>query len=609
MPRKTDKSRVKVWQNRVDASSKEYKKWEEKFRCKELYDYYEGFQWPDDERERYVINLVFPTIEARKPSLLFYRPKVKVEPLPTHADDMGTVVEERAQLTQDTVNTFIQYKNTNFQDQTYMALLESFFRFGMIEVGYTADFIDNPNAGKPLLEDDGKTEIEGTIQPEQIPKEENLFIKRIPAHTFRVSMESQNDLGRNSWCGYYEWHYPADLKRNKQYKNTNTIKITGQVRSETAAIEDEESEEEGAAGRYKNMAKVWKIWDNRTKKKMVWVDGGDKFLVEKTYRRLPFADLKFHERLDQYLPLPVVFNWKSPQDELNETREMQRTHRKRFYRRYTYVDGAIDIEEIEKLETGGDGVYAKSNRDEPLRPVPDAPLDSAILRNIPLTKDDFREISGVGGDQRNVAESETATQAQIMDVRSRVRESWARVQVANWLARIARLMIEEIRDNFTLPMMIRINVDPLAPSAGEQALKTAVLWQQIQSEELVSSYDVSVDIESLSPMSEDAKRQQWTQLLTIFSSPQLLAALSVSDVIMRKTLGYYGITSEREIQGFKQAIQQLLMMQIAMAQAQSGGGGGGPVGQEPAQPGAKPDVAAIMKQIENQLPTGNVGGA
>jgi len=140
-------------------------------------------------------------------------------------------------------------------------------------------------------------------------------------------------------------------------------------------------------------------------------------------------------------------------------------------------------------------------------------------------------------------------------------------------------------------------------------MKTAILWQQIQSEELVSSYDVSVDIESLSPMSEDAKRQQWTQLLTIFSSPQLLAALSVSDVIMRKTLGYYGITSEREIQGFKQAIQQLLMMQIAMAQAQSGGGGGGPVGQEPAQPGAKPDVAAIMKQIENQLPTGNVGGA
>jgi hypothetical protein len=580
MPRESD--RVKVWTDRFITSNKLYEDWSEKFETKRLENYYLGFQWTgkteEEAKKLYVINLVFSSIEVNKPTLSFYKPQVRVQPRPSRSDDLLSNAENRARLCQDTVQTFIDDPDLDFFLETNLALHEAHFRFGIIEVGYTADFVDNPDAGKPVLKEDKSVLVDSSgdpvLQGAHKLKKEGLFLRRIPADTFRVSVSSKNKISRNDWVGYYEWHYVEDIKRNTNYKNTAGLKQTGSLKTEirTPTMDKDENEHHG-------MIKIWKVWDLRSQVRHVIASNHDKFLQEDVpFTYLPFAVIKFHEILDSFYPLPPTFEWLGPQDEVNETREMQRAHRRRFYRRYTYKDGAIDVEELEKLEAGGDGVYAKSNMDNPLIPVPDAPLSSDVWQHLDASKLDFMTVSAIGGDQRGVAESETATQANIIDQRSRIRESSARTRVANWLADIGRLMLLCLRDNMAMPFWIRRNVDPYAAKLGSpEPMRVSELFEQISSDDLDLDFDIFVDLASMSPVAEDVQRLSWNQVLAIITNPAILSLLGKSEVLLRKTLRLYGITAENEIQEIKRVMAETVMeMQMAaMMQAAGGEGGAG----------------------------------
>ena len=602
MPRTSEKDKVKSWQKKVASAGKAYRKWEDQFRCKQLEEYYEGKQWEEEtqdlSQQKYTINLVFPTVEIKVPSLMFYRPMIKIRPKPTRSDDSFSTAEVRAKLQEDTVNTIIQDRRLNFQFETTMALRESFARFGVIEVGYTADIIDNPLLRKPELTDEEKGMTEAAPQ---IVQDERIFIKRIPADHFRVSVSSKNKLDRNDWCGYYEDHFISDIKANPQYRNTASLKRSGTIDREYGGGEydPDEMDEEGNA-KQRDTIRLWKIWDLRSMTKYVFSENGEKFFKEEPFEYLTFAVFKQYERRTDFYPVPPIFQWLHPQNELNETREMQRVHRRRFYRRYTYLDGAIDKEEIEKLETGGDGVYARANRQDPLQPVPDAPLDMAVVRSIPESKADFREISGVSDEQRGVSDADTtATQANIVDVRSRIRDSYQRQNVAGWLGEIAWLILKTVRDKMALPMWIKLNTDPAGPNAMAEAAGVAEAWKLITAEELGEiEYDVTVDMQSLTPVSNELEAQRWNQVLSLMGNPQMVAVLAGSDVLLRKTLSYYDIRSEKEVVEIKKAMMAIMAMLAAAAAAKAGGGPGGP--QEPG-PGATPGNEAIAQQIQAQI--------
>lgn len=582
MARTTEADRVKTLEKRIRQANKLYDKWSDRYETKRLEDYYLGKQWSgleeEEAKKRYVINLVYSSIEVNKPSLIFHNPQVRMQPRPERGNDLGSDADSRARLCQETVQTFIDDPDFGFADDTALALQEAHFRLGIIEVGYTSDSIANPEAGKPVLKEDDETPVRDgsgaeVLQPDRVVKSESLFIKRIPASSFRVSISSKNRVSRNDWVGYYEWHYVEDVKRSPAYKNTANLKATGTISKE---LRDESDVNPDDLERHHGMIKLWKVWDIRRKVRHVIAEGHPKFLQEDvSWKYLPFSIIKFHEILDSFYPLPPVFAWLGPQDEVNETRDMQRAHRRRFYRRYTYTEGSIEDTELQKLENGGDGVYAKSNVPNPLIPVPDAPLSADVWRHLDESKTDFIAVSAVGGEQRGVAESETATQASIIDVRARLRESAARTKVATWLAGIARLMLFTIRDNMALEFWVKRSVDPYSPNAPQEALKTATLWQQITADDLGDlDLDVFVDLASMSPITEDIQRNSWSQVLALLTNPALLAILSKSEVLLRKTLNLYGIRAENEIQEIMKVIQIVVaeMQMAAMAGAGSAGG-------------------------------------
>lgn len=603
MPKPRQEDRVKRWHERIAAGNKVYDRWAKRYDVDRLVNYYCGYQWrgtPEDEAQlKYVINMIFPTLETQQPSLMFYRPTVQIEPKPPYADDPMSMVAQRAQICQDTVQTFIDKREVNFSLHTTLGLRDAFFGFGLAEVGYTADWIDNPHAGKPVLDDQNEEMQDGEgaaiEQPGKIPQNEQLFVKRLDPRCFRVSLSSRNVLTDNDFVCYYEWHYVEDVKRNPKYRNTATLKASGQIK-DMPQIEDELERE-----RHAGMVKLWKVWDLRQKVKHVVVDGHDKFLLEgEAFAFLPLAALKFHELPSDWYPLPPVYNWMCPQDELNESREQQRNHRRRFERRYITEDGRLRDEELEKIEKGGDGTIAKalgSLANPPIMPVPDANLSGDVWNNLAATKEDFNTITGTSGEQKGVSSADTATQANIIDVRSRIRESQARVCVSNWLADICRLILLTLRANMQLPFWIQANADPLAQDPNEM-MRVAQSYQEITAQDLGDGeMDVKVDITSLSPVTIDQQRQDWTQVLGLLTNPALVMIFAISEPLLRKTLKYYGIVAESEVKAIMQALQMMMMAQAQAQAATMAGPSGTPgAGQPAGKPAGMPASGGVAIQ-------------
>lgn len=610
----SEKARVELWHSRVRAADKLYDNWSEQFATRQLEDYYLGKQWrglsETDANKRYVINLFFSTIETNKPSLIFNNPQARITAQRARADDLMSRARQRAELCQDTVQTFIDDPDFGFMDETSLALHESHFRFGICEVGYSSDYFINPDAGRPYLKEKGsekgqpKVDSDGkpVIQPEYIVTSEQCFIRRIPASQFRVSISNKNKISRNDWVGYWEWHYVEDLKRNPVYKaGARGLKASGSIDKQYHEGRFDESPEERE--QHSGMTRVWKIWDLRTRMRYVIAQDHDKFLLEdEPFKFLPFSILHFYPILDSFYPLPPTYNWIGPQDEVNETRDAQRAHRRRFYRRYTILTNSVRPTEIEKFETGGDGVWIEIDQPNAIQPVQDAPLSSDVWQHLDESKVDFLTVSGVSGDQRGVAESETATQANIIDQHARLRESAIRARVQNWLADICRLILLTIREDMTLPFWVKRNVDMSAvnDNKGAEILHTAMLWKEITAGDLDEvDLDVNVDLSSMSPVAEKVEKDAWLETLALITKPEVQMILSMSPVLLEKTLRLQGIKSKTEQAEIAGVLQNLLMMQTAQAMAATDGpdgpapggpkkAGGGPGKKLPPRPGQTP---------------------
>ena len=607
MAKISDKERVGAWQRRVAASTKNvYEPWADDYSVDMLEEYFYGLkQWQGEssqwDQRKYVINLFYPSVKISMPSMLFQVPKYKVDPKPTRVDDPMSDVVARAKLQEDTLNSFVQDPDLGFELECFLGMFDAQFRYGICEVGYTADFIDNPLAGKPILRDDQTEMMDGdgnaVVNPKVVMTGERLFLKWIPAKQFRVSERNVNRLEACDWVGYYEWHYTDDLKANPRYKNTSSLQATGRMKGSKsdAASRDEKANRPG-------MVKVWKIWDLRALQRRVFAEGTEKFFLEEPFKFLPLAALKFDEILGQFLPLPPTFNWVHPQNELNDTREMQRVHRKRFIRRYLRRNGAFNSEEeFRKLCEGDDGVSAEVNGDPTTAVVPmqDAPLDSQIVRNIPQTEDDFTRISGISGEAQQVAQSETATQANLIALSGRIRENAKRITVGKWLGQIGRLLLLTLRENMALPFWIKIAVDPASPMAMDEAQEVKYLWDQIQAEDLGNiDLDIGVELSSMSPVAQEQEREEWLTFLQLMVSPQLGAVLAQSPALLRKTAGLFNIHNERDLREVAKAMEAAAMMN-AMAMAQQAN----PKGQSGmAAPGPTPTNGAIGGQLAQQLP-------
>lgn len=621
-----------LWATRRELANRRYKKWSEKFKTTICEKYYYGDHWNTvdlNEYRAYVTNEIFAAIQVKLPSLLFSKPIFNVKPKPGDVNINLEAASKRAMLSQHTLNYFAAEEKTGLGTAVETTVIDAHFRFGIVEVGYSADWIDNPDAGQPVLRSDREntysSEPEIVYEPPKLPKNERIYVKNIPAENFRVGgIESSESLSRCSWCGYWEWYRLDDIIAHYKLKNVGWYNRSGDYDDslyDEDVLEDEVKESQDRS----KLVRVWKIWDRDEKVKLTILDSTGEIIRKQKFKRLPLIDLRFHRRLKSWFPIPPVFNWLSPQDEMNETREAARAHRRRYVRKYIYDRAAFDDEnELDKLQNGGDGVFAASDKSlgtPPVIALPNADLGAHHSEMLQVSRVDFDNIAGVTPEQRGQAQSTTATQANLIDARSNIRETKDQYIVAQFLNRIGREILEQVREKLTNSLIIPVYTQssPDLSPIGEFQLDE-VTWEEIKTDAL-GDEDVSVDVsvESLSPVTQQNQKEAFLAFLAVMAEYEPLA---LSPRLVRTVANNFNFTDEEAIQEYqKMAIlaytakknelilqNALLENQVAQLNAQNAAAGqqqGNQIAQRTLAQQTPNDQEQIRNQISNQS-TGNV---
>lgn len=611
-----------LWSSRITNANKVFDAWESRFKCTTLEDYYRGFQWKgkgigirETNRNPYTINLFYSTIKIKLASLLFQRPSFAVSPRPGNSDwDIESAVHS-AQIKEDVLNTIIQNPNANFVKVIKRAALDSFFRFGMVEVGYAADW-RNPQKEPIYLkshnEEDVPLENDKKLKPaygeDELPVNERFYFRRIKPRRFRVSVNDAEDLNDVEWCGYYEYYYTRQLQK------TPGIKWPDNYGSSESGQRMYSSDYAGAVGldakepehvkllRDGEICKVWHIWDGIAKKRLMLLDGEYQELWSESYERLPFLEMRWDYDVDGFYPIPPSFQWISPQDEINEAREQTRSYRRRFTRKFQAVQGAIDTEEIEKFVDGPDGSVIMVKQPNAISAIDNPQLGPTTDNALTIAKDDFNIISGTSAEARGQnADRETATQAKIVDARAQLRESADQMDFSNWIIAIGRETLAQAAEKMSEGLWVKYTSDPGETAVLKDAASFKPYYKWIKAQDLSDGYDfdINVDINNATPQ---AMQQQQQAFISFLSLVQNYPAIAMSPILIREAAYRCGYRNEQVIHQY----QQVAVLSMAAKAAQQANQQGMSLGQAmqsaQGQNGQNSNNAALAQQAQMATP-------
>jgi hypothetical protein len=692
---KKEEEQVRLLFRRIATAKKHKEKWEKDYEVDRAHDYVRGFQRDTGDEldaqgeKKYVINKILAALKARIPALFYYFPYVRIKPSPGRAKSVGSTIQQRCDLLQDTINTIVRQPKTRFKPENLMALKEAHWAFGVIETGYEADWGENPFVPKPTLVENQEVrdtlEEIGTIPPDadetdinaplaklkEVPHSETFYVKHIPARQFYVATNDRSSIETQDWVGYWEWMYVEDIKRSDTFQGTENLKANASMGGPTGGSTTHEGTMDkdlapiGKDDRNKDvppdMVRVWRIWDQRDKKRYVIAEGHDRILKETEYYYLPLSVLRFEVMPGEWYPIPPIYQQLMEQDETNDSREWLRLVRKGTRPRYIYDKNSFPAEELEKLENDEffTMVATENGNMTPIVPVQMPQISDAVIRTLALADSGFAEqaaSSPIDRLTRGSGGAPTATEVSAMGQSSGVRDSYEQQEVSEWMAATCSNMIKCALEKMTLPQWILINTDPTAPNYGTesqllgqgmeqyktlmQANQMAVneevypppppppgmpgpdgqpvpegvpppaedpqrmmmiqKYQEITPEQLQSAddgmqWDITVDVESLSPVTEEQKATKIMQVLGMLAAPGPGQLLALSPPLLKSILNLMGIRDSGDQQNIFDALKVKMQMEQQAAMAGAGqppGTASQPSGPNPNQTGGPSQPAA-----------------
>ena len=592
------------WNMRVEAADRVYKAWVDRFKVEMLYQYFEGFQWfyeTDENNRPYVINMIEAAIDTKLPNLLFDNPQFSLRARPVGLKYDEDKANASSQVREDALNFIAARADFGITDKHELAILDSFMGFGVMETGCSDELLWNPN-------------INLSDEPEVL---DQVYCKQIPYDMFRVAATANWDLSVGKWYGYYEFIPYTRLNKYKDkikfvakpYDDADEV-ATVDASSGKITVATESNNVIGPAG----TAKIWKIWDFEHMKRLVMASSEDaqardQILEYDDIEFAPLSFLRFKKRRKGWYPYPYIWNWLSPQDEINDSRQAQRLHRKRFSRKYLAKVGAFESEEeLDKFLYGPDGTVIKVNTMDAIQAVQDAPLDPVSVNSLGLTYDDFARVSGAADDQRNVAAESsrtTATEAKIVSQSSQIRDSKDSLSVANFMCSIGRNIMRSARE-VKKAFWIEAKIPNIDGPMMELKTKTTK-WQRITGKMLQDEdYDVDLTVTSVSPINAQQDKTAFMEFLALITQYEILA---FSPALLREAAYRCGYKNAGVLNQFQQMAQLAAVGRLAQLKGQVAAGNQ-QNGVQPSQPGQLPQqqVAAstpptnedIMNKIFNR---------
>lgn len=562
----------------IDNANKYYQQWSDKFKCRMLEQYFEGEQWKL-KRDRvspnynpYTCNLIYSTIRQKLAALLFQRPNFQLSAAPGNYQWNPEVAIRSTYIKQDVLNTTISNPNLNFAKHLKRAARDSFFRFGIIEVGYAADW-RNPQKEPVIMQSDlnPKTTKDRVVDQNEVPINERIYVKRINPRRFRVGVSDATDLNDHNWVGYYDYYYTKDLRNAKGINwpsKVSPISFAGDNYS--AGYINELTMDRPDFLQYAqdaSISKVWRCWDLVSKKEFLYLDDGMQELWSDDFERLPLIDIRWDERIEGFYPIPPVFQWISPQDEINEAREQTRSFRRRFTRKFQYVLNTIEPEEVEKFQSGPDGSIIAVKQANAITPIQNPDMGAVPELALQNARDDFGIVSGSSAEARGqIADRETATQATITQQRASIIESAEQMDFSNFVCLIGREILCTAQERLTEGIWIK-------ETSNEMALTDvqvdAPIYKWIAAQDLSDGYDYTIEIDVLNktPQAQALAQQSFTSFLALLGQYPMIA---MSPVLIREAAYRCGYRNEKVIHQMQQVALASMAAKAQQAALQKG---------------------------------------
>jgi hypothetical protein len=694
--KRKQEDKVRLLFKRIAKAKKFKEKWEQDYEVDRSHDYVRGFQRPEGDEldaqgeRKYQINKILAALKTRLPSIFYYFPYVRVRPARGRGDSVGSTISERCELLQDTINTIVRQPKTRFKPEIMLALKEAHWAFGVVEVGYEADWVENPFKQKPKLveNEDVKDDLEemGELpaveeddvisqelsKVDEVPKAETFYVKHIPARQFYVASNDKSATESQDWLGYWEWMYVEDVKRCESFDNTEDLKASakqadGGFDRDLAPVGQTDKTQDVPA----DMVRVWKIWDQREKIRYVIAEGHDMILKQTSYYYLPISTMRFEVMPGEWYPIPPIFGQLTEQDEFNDSREWLRIVRKGTRPRFTYDKSAFPADELEKLENDEffTMIAVDNNNMQAITPVQMPQVSDAVIRTLALSDAGFAEqaaSSPVDRLTRGAGGKPTATEVQAMGQSGDVRDSYEQQEFAEFLGTVCGNLIKCALEKMTLPQWVIVNSDPTGPNFGlesENIMKMAdqykklmtansmavegqfpphepltvpgvppgvapqnpggqgmpdqqpqappglpqppqpsfnpsvqqyqeVTPQQLKEADDGMQWEIVVDVESLSPVTEEQYGNKLLQALNMLAASPIGMLLSMAPPLLKNVLNYMGIRQANDQQNIFMALQAK-----AQAEAQAAAMGAPPApGVAPMPGGGNPNKQGSAPQ-------------
>lgn len=564
-----------VWRERLAGMNRAYEQWEKRFYCDVTERYYEGEQWKSQFElgsRPYVINKFYENIQIKISEFIPTFPEFLVSAKPSSEQFDLESAASSSNLKQDVLNTIIQDLRNNFSEEIELAYKDHFFRFGIIECGYSADWILNPRADKPLLARDANKDVRGErgrrikFEPKELPSNERIYFKHIGAKRFRVGGLDHKYLDRCSWYGYWEWVRKDDLLALPGIMNREKIE-----QAESVAPDPQTETSDRPIDKYKTGAiKMWHLWNNQSQGELLVLDSPVVTIFQRKFKRRAIFDFRPDMRLitEGFYPIPPAYHWISPQDETNEVREQLRAHRRRFTRKYQVIEGRCDDEEIEKFENGADGALIKVKVENAITAIMDANLDPATNESIQTANDDMNHIAGISDAERLVADRMTATQSNQIQGQTTTRQSKDRDRLVKWISAIGREALMLAHEKFTIGTWVKLTSSEGGIFQDYQANQGAYHWVSAEDLNDGYDYDVVVSVTSISRTAQEEEKAAFLEFLAVLTQyPQI----AFSPILVREAAYRCKYRNEKVIQEMqKQAMVMELGRQQQMQQQSQG---------------------------------------
>lgn len=563
------------WEANIKSADRVYQAWAQRFKCSVLYQYYEGFQHlieQDQNNLPYVVNLIYASIEEKLPNMLFDAPAFVMRPHP-YGDDADDDSMKLTGVKEDALNFVCGRSEFGLNDNHELAVLDAFFGFGVLETDYSTERQFNPEL------------TDGRNDPL-----DRVYCKQIPFDQFRASARANWKLTQGRWYGYFEFLPYAELE---QYIKEDLIveppKVDYQeddfanLPSVNGKLVVNDAQEQVAPS---GTVKIWKLWDFEKMKRIVFcesaVDEDNRILEYESFEYSPISTLRLGKRRKGWYPLPPVFQWLSPQDEINDIAQAARIHRKRFSRKYIAVKDTIDEEEMEKFLYGPDGTVVWVNKLDNFKPVDDAPLDNANPMALQRSYDDMNRVSGTSNErlQADAPDRQTATAASLMNQSAQIRESKNLTRVGEFLISFGRNCLRAMGKagpGFWIPSKV--------PEGLLSELQTEnTKWVKLSSSLFkAEDYDVDIAMASISPIYQEQDKKSFFEFLACLTQYEII---SMSPGLLREAAYRIGYKNDKVLNQFQQLAQLAALGRLVAAKQQVQTiGTGGP---QPTQPGQLP---------------------